>query len=115
MPGCFSVFGGCACPRGAAWTVVHFPRDGRLSAVATHIKTHVVSFLAQFAHRLVRNAAFDFNVSTRSSHLFSGRFVVAFMLPARRVAGFLHVQTEIDLVCEHLGMTLRLHPAAHDY
>src|SRR6266576_638820 len=36
------------------------------------------------------------------------------MLPARRVAGFLHVQTEIDLVCEHLDVTLWLHPAAHD-
>src|SRR6516165_9759584 len=36
------------------------------------------------------------------------------MLPAGRVAGFLDVQTEIDLVCEDLYMTLRLHTAAHD-
>src|SRR5438105_13839756 len=35
------------------------------------------------------------------------------MLPARRVAGFLHVQSEIDLVREHLHVTLWLHPAAH--
>src|SRR6266705_7144648 len=36
------------------------------------------------------------------------------MLPARSVPGFLHVQTKIDLVREHLYMTLRLHAAAHD-
>src|SRR4029077_9332996 len=36
------------------------------------------------------------------------------MLPAGRVAGFLDVQTKINLVCEHLHMTLRLHAAAHD-
>src|SRR5215471_9327258 len=36
------------------------------------------------------------------------------MLPAGCVTGFLDVQTEIDLVCEHLYMTLRLHTAAHD-
>src|SRR6478609_7858596 len=36
------------------------------------------------------------------------------MLPAGRVAGFLHIQTKINLVCEHLYVTLRLHAAAHD-
>src|SRR6266705_2059317 len=36
------------------------------------------------------------------------------MLPAGRVPGFLDVQTKINLVCEHLYMTLRLHAAAHD-
>src|SRR6266404_9838876 len=36
------------------------------------------------------------------------------MLPARSITGFLHVQTKIDLVCEHLHVTLRLHAAAHD-
>src|SRR5580765_2722828 len=36
------------------------------------------------------------------------------MLPARRVPGFLHIQTKINLVCEDLYMTLRLHAAAHD-
>ena len=36
------------------------------------------------------------------------------MLPARGVAGFLHIQAEIDLVGQHLDVTLRLHPAAHD-
>src|SRR6478752_2177900 len=36
------------------------------------------------------------------------------MLPPRRVAGFLNVQNKINLVCEHLYMALRLHPAAHD-
>src|SRR5207237_3954490 len=51
---------------------------------------------------------------TYFSHLSSGRFVVSLMLPARSVAGFLHIQTEIDLVGEHLHVTLRLHTAAHD-
>src|SRR5947199_1500175 len=36
------------------------------------------------------------------------------MLPARGVPGFLHVQTKIDLVREHLYVTLWLHAAAHD-
>ena len=36
------------------------------------------------------------------------------MLPARSIAGFLHVQAEIDLVGEDLDVTLRLHAAAHD-
>jgi hypothetical protein len=36
------------------------------------------------------------------------------MLPARRVAGLLDVQTKIDLICEHLYMALWLHSAAHD-
>src|SRR5262249_27157693 len=36
------------------------------------------------------------------------------MLPPGRVPGFLDVQTKINLVCEHLYMTLRLHAAAHD-
>ena len=36
------------------------------------------------------------------------------MLPAGSIAGFLHVQSKIDLVGEHLDMTLRLHAAAHD-
>src|SRR6476620_4516765 len=36
------------------------------------------------------------------------------MLPTGGVSGFLDVQTEIDLVCKHLYMTLRLHTAAHD-
>src|SRR5258707_1491529 len=36
------------------------------------------------------------------------------MLPAGRIPGFLKVQTKINLVCEHLYMTLRLHAATHD-
>src|SRR5213593_4703115 len=36
------------------------------------------------------------------------------MLPSRSVPGFLDVQTKINLVCEHLYMTLRLHAASHD-
>src|SRR5207247_10661955 len=36
------------------------------------------------------------------------------MLPARSVPGILHIQPKIDLVREHLYMTLRLHAAAHD-
>src|SRR6476659_4696800 len=36
------------------------------------------------------------------------------MLPAGRIPGFLNVQTKINLVCEHLYMTLRLHATAHD-
>src|SRR4029077_297155 len=36
------------------------------------------------------------------------------MLPAGRVPGFLHIQTKINLVCEHLYVTLRLHADAHD-
>src|SRR5438046_4474025 len=36
------------------------------------------------------------------------------MLPSGRVPCFLNVQTKINLVCEHLYMTLRLHAAAHD-
>src|SRR5262245_41217530 len=35
------------------------------------------------------------------------------MLPARSVPRFLHIQTEIDLVREHLHMTLWLHTATH--
>src|SRR5205823_15134790 len=34
-------------------------------------------------------------------------------LPPRGVTGFLHVKSEIDLVGEHLHVTLWLHPAAH--
>ena len=36
------------------------------------------------------------------------------MLPARGVAGFLHIHAEIDLVDEHLHVALRLHRAAHE-
>src|SRR3954447_2814273 len=36
------------------------------------------------------------------------------MLPAGPVACFLDIQTKINLVCEHLYMTLRLHAASHD-
>src|SRR5258708_16274621 len=36
------------------------------------------------------------------------------MLPAGRIPCFLDVQTKINLVCEHLYMTLRLHAATHD-
>src|SRR4029077_1389524 len=93
---------------------MHFDFDCLITTVAADVETHVVSFLAQLAHRLVRNTALHFNVSAGSVHLFAGRFVVTFMLPAGRIPGFLNVQTKINLVCEHLYMTLRLHPAAHD-
>ena len=35
------------------------------------------------------------------------------MLPARGVAGFLHIHSEIDHVRQDLDVTLRLHAAAH--
>src|SRR5450759_2202935 len=47
-----------------ALAVVHFHFDGLVTAVTAYIKTHVVTFFAQFPHRLVRNVALDFNVAT---------------------------------------------------
>ena len=58
------------------------------------------------------NAGLEIYV-TAVFHFLAGRFVVAFVLPARRVARFLHVQIKINLVRQHLDMTLRLHSAAH--
>src|SRR5438046_9462944 len=92
---------------------MHFDFDRLITTVAADVETHVVTFLMQLAHRLVRNAALNLNVAALV-HFFAGWFIVTFMLPARRVPGFLNVQTKINLVCEHLYMTLRLHAAAHD-
>src|SRR6266404_2312548 len=74
-----------------ALAVVHFDFDRLVTAVTAYIKTHVVTFFAQFAHRFVRNAALDFNVAAGFRHFFSGRFVVALMLPAREVARYLNI------------------------
>ena len=46
-----------------ALTIVHFYFDGLVTTVAADVKSHVVTLLAQFPHRLVRDTALDFNVS----------------------------------------------------
>src|SRR5207249_8766944 len=46
-----------------ALAVVHFDFDRLVTAVTADIEANVVSFLAQFAHRFVRNAALDFDVA----------------------------------------------------
>ena len=48
-----------------------------------------------------------------SARRFAGHFAAAMVIPARRVAGFLHVHAEVDDVAQHLDMTLWLHVAAH--
>ena len=70
---------------------MHFHFDGLITAVAADIEAYVMSFFTKLAHRFVRNAALEFDVAARFSHLFAGRFIVAFVLPARRIAGFLRV------------------------
>ena len=44
----------------------------------------------------------------------AGRFGRAVVLPARAVAGFLRVEAVVDHVDDDLGLSLRLHAAAHD-
>src|SRR5438093_180105 len=41
-----------------------FLLSGLINTLTTNIKPHVMTFFAQFSHRLVRNTALDFNVST---------------------------------------------------
>ena len=91
---------------------MHFDFYGLITAVAPDVETHIVPFLAQLAHAFVRNAAFNFDIAA-VLHFFAGRFVVAFVVPARRVAGFLHIQTKVNLVSEYLHVSLRLHIATH--
>ena len=43
---------------------MRFDFDCLITTVAADVETHVVTFLAQLAHGLVRNTAFHFNVST---------------------------------------------------
>ena len=71
-----------------ALAIVRFDFYGLITAVAADVETHVVPFLAQLAHGLVRNTALYLDVAA-ICHFFTGRFVVAFVVPARRVAGFL--------------------------
>src|SRR5207244_10631512 len=87
---------------------VHFDFYGLITAVAPDVETHIVPFLAQLAHAFVRNAAFNFDIAA-VLHFFAGRFVVAFVVPARRVAGFLHIQTKLNLDSDCLRVSLRLH------
>src|SRR5438105_2208599 len=112
VTGCLSVFTRFACADVNALPVMHLNLDCLITAVTTNIDAHMVAALFQFALRLCGNAAFKIHVAA-VFHLLAGRFVVALVLPARRIARFLHIQTEIDLVRQHLNMTLRLHSAAH--
>src|SRR5207237_4052346 len=93
--------------------VVHLHFNRLISAVTAEVEADIVAFLFQFARGLERHAALEIHVAAGLRQLFAGWFAIAFVLPARGVAGFLNRHAEIDLVREDLNVTLRLHSAAH--
>src|SRR5213596_1197620 len=80
-----------------ALSIVHLYFNGLVAAVATNVKTHIVTAFFQFADGFVWDPTLDFNV-TAARHFLASWFVIALVLPARSVTCFLHVQTKIDLV-----------------
>src|SRR5262249_47254175 len=93
--------------------IVHFDLDRLVAAVTANIVADFVPALHKLARRLIRYSTFQLDIAA-FFHLFTGWFAVPFMLPARSVACFLHVETEINLVSQYLDMTLRLHATTHD-
>src|SRR5438309_4950566 len=82
--------------------------DALVAAVDTGVLGDAMPLQGEVAHDGWRHAALEIE-DAAVLHDAAGGLARAFVMPARRVAGFLHVHAEIDDVAEHLHVPLRLH------
>src|SRR5262245_384451 len=86
--------------------------DGLMAAEAAVARAELPSDVRERLLRFRGNAGFE-PQQAHSLLFLPRRLRRAFVMPARRIAGLLHGETEIHHVRDHLRLTLRLHVAAH--